>query len=56
MLTFLHLDKKNCKLLKRMFDHAKNSEHNNQVKEFTNYLHLYYLLDSIGPESILKDI
>lgn len=25
----LHLDKKNCKLLKRMLDHAKNSEHNN---------------------------
>ena len=35
-----------------MLDHAKNSEHNNQIKEFTNYLHLYYLHEYIGKESV----
>ena len=39
-----------------MLDHAKNSEHNNQIKEFTNYLHLYYLHESVGKESVQKII
>ena len=41
----MHLDKKNCKLLKKMVNHAKNSEHQRYIDEFVNFILLTYMRD-----------
>ena len=39
----IHMGVKNCNFLKKMMNHAKNSEHQNYVDEFANYLLTKYL-------------
>ena len=41
----IHMGVKNCNFLKKMMNHAKNSEHQNYVDEFANYLLTKYLRD-----------
>lgn len=39
----LHLTSKNCKLMKKLRNHAKNSEYQVLIDEFINYVTLNYL-------------
>ena len=39
----IHMGVKNCNFLKKMMNHAKNSEHQSYVDEFANYLLTNYL-------------
>jgi len=48
----LHTDKKNCKLLKQMINHAKNSEHQKKINDFTQWVALKYLKDHIYHPSL----
>ena len=41
----MHLDNKNCKFLKKMVNHAKNSEHQKYIDEFVNFILLTYMRD-----------
>ena len=50
----LHLDKKNCRFLKKMMNHAKNSEHQKTITEFVNYILITYL-QKIYHHSIINE-
>jgi len=43
----LHLGTKNCNFLKRMINHAKNSEHQEYIEEFVSYVLINYLREIV---------
>ena len=51
----LHTDKKNCKLLKKLINFSKNSEHQAYIQEFINYLLVKYI-SPVFTEELVREL